>query len=356
MEEPAAAPAAPAEGPAPGDFVEVRMPPGKDVFGQGTYYGILSAETTDETIVLDVPQAGKIKIKRPAGVEISKTDAMIHGFGPPPQAEGERSIRTTHLVYLKNGRKIAGNLVPTPETEPVRLDIGQMGRIMIRRTDILPDGIKELRGAIDLPEEPAPTAPEAAPSRPSVPPELREEMKRELKAEILRELLDQIIDDKMDEAVEEDFLLRLEGEPGAGLDADRVAAIEEAVRDLTRHRTTYRTRSERRLREMGSAVLPYLEGIVEHPFELTRRAVMRIVRDIGARQGAPLAICGLTDADYHVRELAGEALKAILPSPIVYSPSMSEEGRLEVQARYASLYDQGVRARLRDAIVARIGE
>lgn len=330
-----------------GDFVAVTLPAKRDVLGAGTYYGVLSAESTAETIVLEIPGAGKIKIQNVPGIAIRRSDAMVAGLRPPAGAPAERTIRTTHVVHLANGRKIAGTLVETPASEPVRLDVGAKGYVLIPRAAIGPEGIEAREGAIELGPEPeaAPPAREGGGRED----ESVEKMKESLRREILEELIDRIL--------EEHLGARVEGASATcgsevALSVEEIQWIEQNLYELTRWRTRNRVRAERHLRAVGSAVLPYLERIVAHPFWLTRRAVQRIVRDLGDVRGAPLAIRSLNDEDYYVRAIAHEALKALLPSDIFYNPSGPERQRLAAMAEYRELWDRASKSRVREAILA----
>ena len=55
--------------------------------------------------------------------------------------------------------------------------------------------------------------------------------------------------------------------------------------------------------------LPYLEKAARHPFELTRRAIIRIVAETGGPDGAELLRAALSDKDPWVKKLAREALE-----------------------------------------------
>jgi hypothetical protein len=333
------------------DYVNVTVAKSGDYYGKTTFEGTISPLSTDKTLVLDVP-GGKVEIAKAGIAKITKADPPA---APKPAAfktEDGRSIKTTHTVELVNGRKLQGNLIATPDTEPVKLEVGGMGVMTIPRDKIAPKGVKESAGTILLPETPT-AAP--APAQPQLTPEQsREQMKRELRAEILRELLDQIIDEKVSAAAEQLKFTSYNFEEQGELSNDEAAAIEDAVRELTRQRTQNRVRAENELKRIGSAALPYLEPLMGHPFELTRRAVQRIVREVGDVRGAPMAIDGLNDPDYFVRDLAHEALKSLLPSSIAFAPNDPEASRLAAQAQYNALWDATARARARDSILKRL--
>jgi sRNA-binding regulator protein Hfq len=339
--------------------VAVKIPGGEYYnLTTSTVEGALSAKSDETAVVLDVADGLEVRIPRGNGVEVKKIETAAE---PKPAAAiveegGKKKIRTTHAVYLKNGRKLQGSLVPTAETEPVKLDIGAMGRMTIARDKIATDGIKAEPGAIDIPEEPqAPAAPPAgqpqATPQPAAP-QTQEEMRRQMREEILRELLDQMIEEKVGAAAagERAAIDAIES-ARPRLEPEQVAAIQQAVSELGRQRNQNRVRAERQLVAMGADVLPYLEEAVAHPFELTRRAVQRIVRDIGNLRGAPIAIDALTDTDGFVRALAHEALVKILPSTIAYRADAAPAARLRAQAEYQHLWDNMVLEHARDQVL-----
>ena len=104
-------------------------------------------------------------------------------------------------------------------------------------------------------------------------------------------------------------------------------------------------RAESHLRDIGQPAIPYLYEISRHPFELTRRAVMRLVRDIGAPAGIPLAIEALVDEDRWVRSLADEALRSLLSGDLVYNPRGNVRSRLDGQKRWREYYENLLVAR-----------
>jgi hypothetical protein len=333
-----------------GDFVAVKLPAAAEYYGKAVYHGTVSALSTDQTLALELPGGGIVRIARVPGMSIEKSELAAAGWAPATPPPAEKSIKTTHVVKLKNGRAIAGTVVPTPESEPVKIQFGSMGSMSIPRDQIVPDGIQAAEGLIKLPEAPQEVAPPA--QKTEIPADLKEQLKRELREEILRELLDRIIDEKVGAAMEAVGATSMLPREDAGLSNEDILAIQDEVRELSRERTRNRVRAERHLISMGSAVLPYLAAVAGHPFELTRRSVQRIVRDIDDVRGAPLAVAALNDSDEWVRVLAHEALAALLPSDISYDPKGSEKERLEAQASYRALWQEIVRNEVRQAALA----
>jgi HEAT repeat protein len=92
------------------------------------------------------------------------------------------------------------------------------------------------------------------------------------------------------------------------MDPARQAEIEQLVRELARQRHQNRTRAESKLRALGAEAVPFLEPALRHPFNLARRAAMRLARDGGGEDAVLFAIDALTDEDIFVRQFAAETL------------------------------------------------
>jgi hypothetical protein len=337
-----------------------------DYYGNRTYEGTLSPESNEKTIVLEVPGPGKVYIPAGAKTVVTRMTAEEEAAMPKPAAATteSREIPTTYKIHLTNGETLMGDLIPTSDAEPVKLRVGRWGFTAIPRDKIAPNGIEKADGMIRLPEEPKAPAPGAEGAPPSaqqgepMPPGAREELKREIRSELLREMLDQMIDEKLQQlypapplqgaALEEDG----DEEP---LENDTILAIQDAVVELGRQRSTNRTRAERFLSEdAGSAALPYLVLPARHPFALTRRSVQRILRAIGDVRGAPLSIAALSDPDEFVRQLAHEALETLLPSSIAYDASGDAGQIREAQAQYQTLFDDTVRSHVRESVLREV--
>ena len=143
-------------------------------------------------------------------------------------------------------------------------------------------------------------------------------------------------------------------DPGFGLSDEQADEIATQIHELTRQRTTNRVRAEARLKQLGSPALPFLENVASHPFNLTRRAVQRIVADIGNLSGAPIAIGALNDSDDFVRKIAAENVKALLGTSISYDPEASETERVEAQNQLWTVWDGLVRNMARERVLAKI--
>ena len=341
----------------------VVTPANGDYYGNKTYEGTLSPESNDKTIVLDVPGPGKVYI--PAGPKTvvsrmpAEDAAMLQPVAATPDA---KEIPTTYKVHLTNGETLLGDVIPTADTEPLKLRVGRYGFMSIPRDKIAANGVEKADGMIRIPEAPkapapgaegaAPAAPPAAGEREPMPPEAREELKRQLRSEIIRDLLDQIIDEKIQQiypapvlqssAIEEDGV----EEP---LENDAILAIQDAVTELGRQRSRYRVRAERFLsQEAGSEALPYLELPAKHPFALTRRSVQRILLSIGDVRGAPMSIAALSDPDEFVRQLAHEALQTLLPSDIAYDATADASEIRAAQDQYRALFKDSLKSHIRE--------
>jgi hypothetical protein len=113
------------------------------------------------------------------------------------------------------------------------------------------------------------------------------------------------------------------GEAGAEGEAEPIdpeleKEIQELVYDLTRDRATVRTRAEKRLTEIGEAVVPYVLPVATNPSELTRIAVFRILKQNPDLLAVDAALVGLEDSERFVRKLAWETLQEISGESWVY--------------------------------------
>ena len=315
-------------------------------YGAKTYIGWESADSNDKTLVLDLRGGGELRLPRTevaSSDPISQEDAGIR----PAIAESTR-IPTTHRVTLENGRTLIGNLIETPEEEPLELRLGNLGSLHFARADVtsveavedvyeLPAATAAIEAATGPDEAEGTTGPAEGTTDSEIPAETIDELRKELRREILHEILDELLGEKIDDAVGQVIdaqQLRRLGRQTAELEPERILEIQYLVRELMRHRTKNRVRAEVKLLAMGAEVVPYLEVAASHPFELTRRAVQRILRDTGAVEGTPLAIEALNDSDYHVRDLAQQALRRLLSVRIAYAPDGHEAARKRAQSAY----------------------
>lgn len=337
-----AAAAAPAE--PTGDFVEVRLAKGSTFYGTGSYFGRVSPQSNDVNLVLAIPDVGTITIPRSAVASINQIAAtspeLIATGLAPGQDEKPSEIATTHAVYMKNGRKLIGSVIPTPAEEPVKVRIGHLGVLTVARKDIV--RIAEEAGTVTLPAEETRTEVEATPEPGATPlPNDLETLKERIKAELLRELLQELLDVKVGVLLEKEAAPAQLATTRMTIFGEEEVSVQELIAELGRNRAEYRTRAESRLREMGPPVLPWIESLVHHPFDLTRRAVQRIARDIAAWESVPIAIEGLNDPDQFVREIAHETLTSLLPDAgVSYHPNDSRRKREEAQAAYWGVWDE----------------
>ena len=322
--------------PTNGKYIEVKIGPGKDYYGDGAYYGIEAPESDNKSLVLAVPGTGKTAIPRHAIAsteEIGEGDVGItsSGIGARPA-----SITTTHVVHLKNGEKMIGDVMETTPDQPLKLRIGDMGVVTLARGDI--DRVEEKAGSIELLTAPVPAAadPNEATSNDATD---MEALKRQLKEKILRDLLDALLDSRIDRAIG-GGTTRLMAPTLIKATNEEVAMIQFLMAELGRQRTRHRVRAERKLIAIGSPALVFLEPLTRHPFELTRRGTQRVVRDINDPAGAPLSIEALTDEDHYVRKLAYESLRKLLPEvEIAYDVDGSVESHIAVRDEYRQAWD-----------------
>ncbi len=322
----APAPAETARAPIPAmvkDLVLVRARRGATAAQSTAQYGtVLGLERRpgegDEQLELRLPEKGTIRLPWRPAAEAAKTPAGDPAR-PVPASLGAARIPTTHLIHLKNGRRIPGTPAAGPENEPLILEIGALGRLLIQRTEI--DRIEALAGELEVPADLAEeAAPETGPEVKTGP------------------------ESKAGEPAPLAPAAAEAGKAVPAIAAELEAEIQTAVYELTRQRARNRTRAESNLKNLGAPALPYLARIADHPFELTRRAVMRIVGEIGEWQGVPIAIDGLTDEDAYVRVHAGEALRQITRRDLGYKPYAPPKARLEAQKRWKEYYQEKLAA------------
>ncbi len=330
------------------EYVEVQLK--ETTYGDGVFYGVVGKGSNERELVLEVPEAGgsgHITIPRNAIARTTPVSSDSAGLAPAAARSDSdvdtqpTEISTTHVVHLKNGRQIKGNLIQTADDEPLKLAVGSMGVLLFARDKVA--NVEAKDGTYSLPkrthvldemiDEPLPETDASAGGD-------VEALKDAIKAELLEELLDDLIEKKLETATRGVRRAATRLADVERISGDELLELQEAVRELGRHRTRNRVRAERKLKTFGPAAIPYLRPIVHHPFNLTRRAVQRIVRDLGAVEGAPLAMDALNDEDDDVRLLAGEALSALLPDVRVgYRSTDPEAHRLRAQTEYWAAWD-----------------
>jgi hypothetical protein len=343
-----------------GDYLAVTLKTGNSFYGDGTYFGHESSESDDTTLVLSAEKVGVIRIPRDAiaVVETVTTPPESNGAATAPEKTANE-IPTEHKLHLNNGRILVGTLVGGNDDDPVRLRLGNLGVMTIPRSDVArvenaPDVYK-----LPAPAEEAPAGDEPADDTSSeAPTESLDALKEQIRAELMRELLDSVIEAKLQQRLEEVLgdatavQSSVDRNLAAQLSGDEILHVEDLVRDLSRHRTISRTRAERKLVGVGSPVLPFLRGIANHPFELTRRAVQRILNDIGDVRGAPIAISVLNDPDPFVRRIAGNTLRKLLPHAAVnYLDQAPVQRRLAAQQTYQAAWNDYLRENTRLAVL-----
>lgn len=282
--------------------------------------GHLKNAPDDKYKLLEIPQVGTMRIPQ---VAIANVQPYTPEVATAPVAASASSIPTTHRVILKNGYKLLGNVVPGSDSEPLVLKIGSLGRLLLPRDRI--EKIEKSAGKLDLPPAAETTQADATETSDSEATPAVETGEGTAKVEPAAGTADTAELMEIDPALEDAILTQLY--------------------DLGRWRSRDRVRAESHLRDIGQPAIPYLYEISRHPFELTRRAVMRLVRDIGDPAGIPLAIEALVDEDRWVRSLADEALRSLLSVDLVYNPRGNVRSRLDGQKRWREYYENLLVAR-----------
>ncbi len=277
------------------------------VYGGGVLRGVQSKRSDDTRLVLETPGAGTTTIAREAIEKIEPYSPIAtSGARPVPTAAGGQTIATTHRLTMKNGRVLLGDVVARGEDQVV-VQVGSVGRVLINPRWI--DSISEEAGTITIPPEPEPVETQEEPAD-------GEETTTETGAERVTTPDEEVA---IDPALESEIL--------------------DTIRELTRWRSRNRVRAENRLREIGEPAIGYLPSLMNHPFNLTRRAVMRVVRDVGSPEGTLLAIAALLDEDIWVRIHADEALRRITGRDTGYNPRAPLEQRLEAHSRWLDSFE-----------------
>ncbi|HLU48660.1 MAG TPA: HEAT repeat domain-containing protein [Planctomycetota bacterium] len=351
---------------AAGDLIVVRLKEGADRFGRGVYLGWSVAGTDDRVLRLSLPEGGTMEILRSSIASIepveeaSQHSDLTHLVTPFIDRGGDRSVAgeaaggategdeealpavpgdegaageaqspeaqdggdeqaaveqvtkftTRHKILLENGRILRGTVIERPESGPVLIEVGNLGVFQLRPGQIasIEDEVATVEIISTTEEMPA------EPTRATAPlSELRSQIRDQVLRDLLGSLLDEAIDDRMRTRAELDI-------EGIEVGNDLAAEILYWVRELGRQRNQNRARAERHLKAYGAAVLPFLGAAVNHPFELTRRAAMRIIRDVGDVRGAPYALKLLDDDDPWVRRLAYEALATLFRYRAPFNP------------------------------------
>lgn len=313
--------------------VVVTLKTGTDHYGAGRYIGWRIPSDDERVVLLELPGGGRMRLLAESveSVEEVTDEEEI----APAVAPGAEAISTTHLVTLRNGRKLVGNLLPGGDDEPVKLELGSLGVMVLRRADVA--SVEEQAGTYRLPP-PAEATPPAAPVTEGVSPEQLEAIRRQLRREIIQELLEGVIEEKIERKIDDavgQARRDLEVESlAAGLSPDRIVELEYYAQELQRQRSINRVWAERQLKRVGPVALPFISPLVDHPLWLTRRAVQRLVRDSGDVRGTPLAIEALDDEDVFVRQIAGETVRATFGPRAAYR---AEASRREIQRAQARL-------------------
>ncbi len=315
--------------------------------GRKVYGKVSDARSTAAVLVLEIDGQGSATLARSAVESVEKNSMMAPPAEPPaattpvaapnriparpipvvlrtdaaakPVAavvappEGPRTVRTTHRVVLKNGAKLMGSVAQGAASDPLKIEIPTLGWTLIPRSRIAV--IEEAEAEMKI-EEDVPAAETPGSTKPTTVPAPGKEPEKTEQARAVKQ----------------------------PLDLEVRALIEENIRELTRWRSRNRVRAENALVALGPDALPFLDGIARDPFELTRRAAMRIVRAIGDPAGLPMAIDALLDDDDFVREEAAEAVRRIARRDFGYNAHAPKGRRLDAHRRALQWWEDELRS------------
>lgn len=267
------------------------------------------------------------------------------------ESAGETKLRTTHAVSLHNGAVIHANLV-SEEADVYVLELGY-GRFEIPKSRV--DAVKVEANTRTVPARRSKQAPRREPSARTAHGLDRNELSKLPREMMLDEVLLALPGKKERERVLgalDALLASWEIEPprpldGATLEGDPFAFH---ARELKRWRARNRVRAENHLRRAGIEALPYLEEASLHPFELTRRAALRLIRDLGDPRAIPMALSALEDEDRWVRHHAAEALHRMLAPHVGYDAEWAPERRRWAEDKFHKAWETWVDEQIRAVI------
>ena len=202
-------------------------------------------------------------------------------------------------VYLRNGSSIDGVVLGKHEGQ-VLIQIGNLGKMEIPEKDVL---------TIERNARTGPVNPE------------RGEKKKDDSVKKLEKQKNDKKKSKPEDDEEDEIDPELEKE------------IETLVYDLTRQRSSVRTRAERKLSNIGKPAVSYVRPLTTHASELTRIASFRILKKYPQFDSAEAALVGLSDSQRFVRKLAWETLQEITGENWVYPWDDSAGDREREQAK-----------------------
>lgn len=325
---------------------------GDAAYGSGRIDGVVADNSSQDKLVLKVP-GGVLQVERSDKIEVSARDPNHEIQAGTPAEAGK--IRTTSEVTLRNGRKLKGDILPSLPQEALKLRVGALGILSVDRKLIADDGIRSVEGSIELPAPPAPRV-EPSPAEPMKEGKEGvdiEAMKKQIREQVMKELIDAAIDARIDHMLRADAGRDMIDELRGTLSDAEVEELEAEAHELTRERTRNRARAEDHLAAAGPAALPFLRSVSRSPNEFARRAVQRVLVQVNDVRGAPIAIAGMNDPDSFVRELAQEAVQALLPSDIRYDANGPDARIAEAQEAYEEVWARVARSILLEQIASR---
>ncbi len=153
---------------------------------------------------------------------------------------------------------------------------------------------------------------------------------------------DDAVADEDDETSESDDDPSADASDDEELSPEQEAEIEELVSDLQRQKSRYRHRAERRLRAMGSVILPAILPLVDHSSENTRIAAVRLVYEVGDDRSEVLEACvdALADENVFVREYAAQSLRRITRKRFDFNARASVQARSAAAERWSAWWSR----------------
>ncbi len=209
-------------------------------------------------------------------------------FGQKPP----RTITTSHLIQLKNNRKIEGTVTKKSE-DKVHVAIGDLGTVILKRSMIA--SIAPRKGAIKLP-----------------PPAPRSKQEKEPKQKLKHPSKQHVEGSDAETAGTEEKGMEQAGRftPPPVPEAKQ-KELDQWLYDLGRQSGKHRIRAERHLKAMGGFVTAPVIPYTEKKEWLIRCAALRILGHVAHPSGVPAIWRALTDEHETVRKVASQQLTRI---------------------------------------------
>lgn len=200
---------------------------------------------------------------------------------------GNMNFTYADTVTLTNGSKIDGTVLKESTTEVI-LQVGSLGVIRVQKDTI--SAIEKNRRTGVAENKPASE---------------KNRKKGVINREEEKPKNESALTSKVEVTVSKSLKTYLE-KPLAALEGKQKLEVEQWVEDLQRQRVNYRSRAERKLKEAGPGVVPFLQPVAQSQFSLTRICALRVLNQFPRYESMAVALAGLDSDDPWVRKLSSE--------------------------------------------------